>query len=253
MGTVTKKGLTKATASVEKNLATTDRGGMASTATAADPERRVKITVPRNPMYNDVANATVTLLQKGGRGVLVNSNLIITAAHCIDFNCEGGMVLGDNFIEEIKAGEEELKVAPLAVEPVSDIAVLGALDNQTFFQEVDDFERFCERTKPVPLCRSNFERFQEFRVHIYNHKGAWVTGKAMQCTKEAKELFVDSDEMIEGGTSGGPIINDSGELVGITSNFSTTCIEHAYTGQTPRPHLALPAWVCRRIFDEQEG
>ena len=204
----------------------------------------------RKHVYTDVENATVTLLRKGGRGVLVNSNLIITAAHCIDFNCEGGMVLGDYSIEEIKAGEEELMVGPLAVEPVSDIAVLGALDDQTFFQEVDDFERFCERTKPVPVCRSEFEPFQEFRVHIYNHKGVWVTGKVVQHSQGAKVFFVDADELIEGGASGGPILNDSGELVGITSHFSSTCIDHACTGRTPRPHLALPVWVCRRIFDE---
>jgi len=48
----------------------------------------------RESMYTDVAKATVTLLRKGGQGVLVSSNLILTAAHCINYECEGGMVLG---------------------------------------------------------------------------------------------------------------------------------------------------------------
>ena len=86
--------------------------------------------------YTDVAKATVTLLGKGGQGVLVSGNLIITAAHCIAFRCEGEMVLGDYFIEEIKTCERELKVALLAVEPVSDLAVLGSLDTQAFAKEV---------------------------------------------------------------------------------------------------------------------
>ena len=52
--------------------------------------------------YTDVANATVTILGKGGQGVLVNGNMIITAAHCIDYSLDGGMVLGDFFLEKIK-------------------------------------------------------------------------------------------------------------------------------------------------------
>ena len=44
----------------------------------------------REKIKIDVANATVTLLGKGRQGVLVSSNLIITAAHCINFSCEGG-------------------------------------------------------------------------------------------------------------------------------------------------------------------
>ena len=201
-------------------------------------------------IYTDVAKATVTLLRKGGQGVLVSGNHILTAAHCIDFNCEGWMALGDDSIEKIKTCKGELKVAPLAVEPVSDLAVLGSLDDQVFTKEAEDFEKFCEDTKPVPLCRrEDFVLFQKFQVHIYTHKGTWVTGSAMQCREDAQALSVEADQQIEGGTSGGPIINDSGELVGIVSHFSlATEGQHQCWGLTPRPHLALPVWVCRQIF-----
>ncbi len=204
----------------------------------------------RENIYNDVEKATVILLGKGGQGVLVGSNLIITAAHCINYECEGGMVLGDYFIENIKTGESELKVAPLAVEPVTDIAVLGSLDGQEFYKEAEDFKKFCEDTKPVPLCRKeDFVLFQEFQVHIYTHKGTWVTGSVTLCREDAHTLWVEADEQIEGGTSGGPIIDDSGELVGIVSNFSFAAEAQGKSdGSVPRPHLALPVWVCRRIF-----
>jgi len=205
----------------------------------------------QDSIYTDVAKATVTLLRKGGQGVLVRNNLIITAAHCIDFRIEGEMVLGDYFIEEIKTGERELKVTPLAVEPVSDIAVLGSLDDQVFNKEAEDFEKFCEHTKPVPLCRSNFELFQKFRVYIYNSSEKWVTGSAMQCREDAQTLSVEAEEQIEDGASGAPIINDSGDLVGIVSNFSVAQAQHKSQGRVPRPNLALPVWVCRRIFDQK--
>ena len=200
-------------------------------------------------IYTDVARATVTLLGKSGQGVLVSSNLIITAAHCINFRCEGAMVLGDYFFEKIKTCERELEVAPLAVEPVTDIAVLGSLDDQVFAEEAEDFEKFCEQTTPVPLCRRDFVLFRKFSVHIYTHKGTWVTGSAMQCREDAQALSVEADEQIEGGTSGGPIINDSGDLVGIVSNFSLATEQGKSGGLAPRPHLALPVWVCRQIFE----
>ena len=72
-----------------------------------------------------VAKATVRLTRSGGQGVLVCGNVILTAAHCIGFNLEGGMVLGDFYIEDIETAQGMLKVGPLAVEPISDIAVLG--------------------------------------------------------------------------------------------------------------------------------
>lgn len=203
----------------------------------------------RESVYANVADATVTLLRKGGLGVLVRGNLIITAAHCIDFRCDGPMALGDHFIEEIKTAEGELKVTPHAVEPVNDLAVLGSLDEQVFWREAEDFERFCEHTKPVPLCRSEFALFRKFRVRIYTHKGTWVTGSAEQCCEDAQVLAVDADEQIEGGTSGGPIVNDAGELVGIVSNFTlATDGQQKSNGLAPRPHLGLPVWACRRIL-----
>jgi len=130
-------------------------------------------------MYTDVEKATVTLLRKGGQGVLVSSDLIITAAHCIDVRYEGAMVLDEIFIEKIKTGKKELVVTPLAVEPVSDLAVLGAPDYEVFPKEEEDFEEFCEHTKPVPLC-SDFVPFREFKIHIYTHKRTWVTGSAKE-------------------------------------------------------------------------
>ncbi len=206
----------------------------------------------RESMYTNVEKATVTLLGKGGQGVLVNNNMIITAAHCIAYECQGDMILGEYFIENIKAGERQLKVTPLAVEPVSDIAVLGSLDDQEFSKDADDFEKFCEDTNPVPLCRKgDLVSFQKFPVHIYTHKGTWVTGCAEQVSENGKLLAIEAAEQIDGGTSGGPIINDSGELVGIASNFSFAAeAQHKSTGSAPRPHLALPVWVCRQIFGQ---
>jgi len=193
-------------------------------------------------IYAKVERARVSLTKKGGQGVLVNGHLVLTAAHCIDFTCTGGMVLGDYCIETINAGGRELKAAVVAVEPVSDIAVLGTLDNQVFYKEAEDFESFCAETKPVPLCKRSFVRFREFGIHVYTHKGTWIRGIAVQYSGNGQQIAITTCEQIEGGTSGSPVINDRGELVGIVSTGGSK------TNLMPRPHLALPVWVRRRIY-----
>ena len=84
-------------------------------------------------------------------------------------------------------------VDALAVEPVSDLACLGSLDEQIAAKEAEEFEKFCEQTSPVPLCRRNYEIREDFRVHIYTHKGTWVTGSAMQSREDAQALSVKAD------------------------------------------------------------
>lgn len=215
----------------------TDKGDMA--------KRRIK------DIRAEVAKATVKLTQKGGQGILVGKEMIITAAHCLEFDCKGGIVLGENIVAvgntqygiETARGEK-LKVAPMAIEPVNDIAVLGWLDYQT--DEAEDFIAFCERTKPIPLyCRPLEDFLTEFRVHIYTHKKTWIRGKASISAIHDPMMRVISEKNIEGGTSGGPIINDSGELVGIVSN--TVACHGGEEVLAPVLQRALPIWIYHRL------
>jgi hypothetical protein len=65
----------------------------------------------------------------------------------------------------------------------------------------------------------------------------------------ANAVVVEADEQIESGTSGGPIINDSGDLIGIASNFNfVNELQDKCQGLPPRPHRTLPVWVCQQIF-----
>jgi hypothetical protein len=205
--------------------------------------------------------ATVRLLRPGkrgkrgadvpvGQGVLVPGGFIITAAHCIDWDAKGAMVLGDHFFEMIKASNgTTYKVSPYAVEPVHDIAALGAVDGQELFDECRDFEEFCEVTEAVPVSTDDFEERVPVPVHVLTHAGAWIAGRACRHSVLPGGLdgsvAVEFDGAIECGTSGGPVVDENGLLVGVISNFSegpNLC------GSLPRPHLALPVWVLNRIF-----
>jgi hypothetical protein len=205
-------------------------------------------------IQRQVEKAIIEVLPKGCQGVLVTGEVILTAAHCVHFDIEGSMVLGDFYIEEIRTVHGTMKGATLAVEPVADIAALGSPDSQEFGEEAEQFDSFCEKTKAVSLHVGNSEPFEPFPVYIHTHKGAWVTGTATQTSSDAKALWIEADEQIEGGTSGSPIVNESGELVGIVSHTSLAREgESRSNGLAPRPHVTLPLWVCRRILGKRFG
>jgi V8-like Glu-specific endopeptidase len=201
-------------------------------------------------MINDaikakVEKATVVFTKKNGRGVLISNDLIITAAHCIEFTCEGKIVEGALFTEEIMSAQGEYcKVTPVAIEPVNDIAVLGPLIKRSGQKR---FAEFCESMEPVVVNQNKLKPSQEFPVHIYSHERTWVSGIA-KYMEALHRLWIFADGSIEGGASGGPIINESGELIGIVSTFSVPYTQGKSDGVVMRPHLALPVWVCLEIF-----
>jgi trypsin len=120
---------------------------------------------------NRVEKATVSLTKLNGRGVLVRGNFILTAAHCLEYYGPG-LTLGDHHREPIRSADgKELMVGPLAIEPVHDIAVLGALDDQEFSRECANFEKFCKKTEPIEICKRSFMAFKKYPAFVYAHEG----------------------------------------------------------------------------------
>jgi hypothetical protein len=112
-----------------------------------------------------VERAVVQFSRKGGRGILVPGGLILTAAHCVNWSLEGDMVLGDDYLEKVQTADgEELLLSVLAIEPVADVAVLGAPDNQRLLEQAIAFDEFTARTKPAALFRGAPQRYRFARV-----------------------------------------------------------------------------------------
>lgn len=200
-------------------------------------------------LKNRIVSATVHLTANDGRGFLVNDGLVVTAAHCVDFECTGGMVMGDFYLENTRAAVGDFRLSPLAVEPCNDIAVLGEPDNQQpdFQRDIELFDLFCEQSTALRLCLQEFELFKSFPVFVYTHEGKWVEGNARQCAENASSLFVEFDDLIKGGTSGSPIVNESGEVVAVVSVIGGTSPSDMRSGPSPRPHMGLPVWLVNRI------
>lgn len=205
-----------------------------------------------------VEAATVRLVGRGGQGVAVRGGIVLTGTHCIDWSGTGAMALGDHFIEEVVTpGGDTLRLGPVFADPVADIAALAALDNQTFASDAEAFEGWSNSIEPLGISDA-FERWcappprlfdeQSFSVHCLKHTGSWVTGEAKRLVFEdlGPRAWMVMSEPIKGGTSGGPIVDDNGDLVGVMSQ--TVEVEAGPSdGAQPIAAYALPIWLTARI------
>jgi hypothetical protein len=202
-------------------------------------------------MQRAIVQACVTVIKQDGargRGVLVAGELVLTAAHCVDYTLEGGMALGDYFFQELQTTRGPFKTQPLAVEPVADIAVLGALDGQEFLEAVEAFETWCADTLPVPVCLEPVPVREWFPAYLYTHRETWLQGRAQLVREDAHALWFEFADQIEAGTSGSPIVTEKGEIIGIVSRSNFTPGQAGCQGVNPRPHLTVPGWVMHRIL-----
>jgi S1-C subfamily serine protease len=168
------------------------------------------------------------------------------------------MALGDYSVEKITTKDgRKLSAGVIAADPVSDMAVLGALDDQAFFREANSFEEWCEATSPVPLAMSGPALQKPIRIRILSHRGNWITGKASRWGQQPTgTVWIDAESQIQGGTSGGPVIDSKGQLLGVISNVgygADAKPEDPCNGQLPVACWALPRWVLLAISEAQRG
>jgi hypothetical protein len=198
----------------------------------------------------DISKAIVRFNRPGGQGVLVEGNFILTAAHCIGWNADGAMDLGKDLVEWVKPvdGSESMLVFPLAVESMSDIAVFGIDKKLVFPSDALRFKEFCARTEAVSLCKDPLPTGTLTEVFVWTYDVGWAPGSAMPDLNDVAKIWVQTEEAVEGGASGGPIINAEGELLAVNSSFSLPQKGLSGSeGEQPRPLLALPVWVVNQM------
>lgn len=194
----------------------------------------------------------------GGQGVLVPGGFILTAAHCVEWYTTGGMTLGDHCNETVVTTKgDRFHTSVWAVDPVADIAVLGGADEQTFSRDAEAFESFCDTTTSVPICVDDFktaklgEEERTALAHVLTHRGTWIEADVSEpgFGPPGSRAWLKAKKKISGGTSGGPIVDDEGSLLGVVSWSS----ENTFNGGFPRPHRALPIWIWSQIARAQKA
>ena len=203
------------------------------------------------PEFDRVTQAIVRLRDLGGRGVLVPGNLIVTAAHCIGWDTSGGLTLyGDDYREAVEAADGRVfKVTPLAVEPVADIAILGAVDSQRSPDEAEAFENFCRTTQPVRLAIEHIDPSKPFGAFVFTHDKGVIPIEVQRMVLDDPGLRIRAEVRIEGGASGSPVVTERGSLLAVVSNVSFVESDAGCVGPIALVHQSAPVWLVRRMVD----
>lgn len=189
--------------------------------------------------------------QWGGQGVVVFGGYILTAAHCLPWSRGRELWFDDVVTVEFRSRDRVYKSQVLAIEPVADIAILGPLDSP---KAIDYYEAWYDGQEPLLICERTWKTFQEFPIWLYTHLGTWIGGRAKFCAEGTAKLSAVTDEQVMGGTSGGPIVDETGALVGLVSvaaDQHDDDPEDEPAGMAPFPSLALPRWAVAKIMDAQ--
>ncbi len=197
-----------------------------------------------------IEKSIVVLDEKGGHGILTEGGIILTAAHCVEHDLKRIQDLQENINVEIRTIYGLNKCMLKAMEPVADIAILGRPDDQEYPTEAELYDKFCENALSISISRDEYEPFEKFKVSIYNHEKKWIKGEAMITKDGSPKLLIETKELILPGASGGPILNNHNELVGIVSMGN---IEDDYSSKSTFsasiPYLSMPVWLYRKLSE----
>ena len=204
-----------------------------------------------------------------GRGFIVSAGederYVITAAHCLPRSRYPSPHLANsatdltfrNFLGRLSQKRLTIWAELYAINLCDDFAVLRAPDHQDLSDQFEQYEKFTEA--PITISASP----DALAPHLWKNdpgKPAWMLsldGEWQRCVvyNGGRFLTLKTEQKIESGMSGSPIIDDKGAAIGVIStasdggdfNFNlgpslTDCLP-AHLLRKLRPDLKRPSWA----------
>ena len=176
-------------------------------------------------------------------GFVTAERYVITAGHCLprppDFRNPGEDVVHVQVRPFDKPGPTATSVVT-ALECCADVAVLGRHAFACGDPAGVKLDSLLAATRSAPILRGESRRDQT-RVWLYTHEGQWLRGEVGGWTPGQvllEALFDDRSSRVRGGTSGAPLFDAEGCVIGIVSRSP----EGRGSVQVVRMAGALPAW-----------
>ena len=181
-----------------------------------------------------------------GRGFIVahrRKRFVITAAHCLPVDDAGYLILSPAMHMDLKEqtypnllgaldAEPSVWCECRFVNPVADIAVLGAPDSQALYEEARAYDIMVDSVKPLVIADARQEETTAYLLSL--------DGELRKCTvtRNPDNLVVQDGKLVVAGMSGSPIISIDGKAIALVST----------SGMSFNPVLRdnLPAWFFRR-------
>lgn len=213
--------------------AETDDGGLGPTSdeanTIAVAQRyglstaALAVSVGGQQMIDGVPIPPSPIMQSSGSGFIIEiegERFIVSNFHVVEATLEPGTsnLRGDAMITAVfgDLAEEETTLDVIGVNPSFDLALLGPAEGETLPDDKD----------PITISNSDDAQLGQKTIAIGNpfSLGATVTTGIVSSTRTFIQSIggvdiptIQTDAAINPGNSGGPLLNSSGELIGINT------------------------------------
>lgn len=176
-----------------------------------------------------------------GRGFVIEHNgdrLVVTAAHCLPhlppahLGAYNNEKTYKNLLGRI-GDRRSIWVECIFADSVSDVAVLGAPDSQSLYDEWEAYEKFTDPLKPIQIRKAK----ESETVWMLGLNGLFVSGVVTNINEIRVNVRTDGN-VIRPGMSGSPLLGRDGSSVSL-------CAINDDLSQVNLP-MCLPRWILER-------